>query len=155
MKAYILSLIVIVFIVYLIYIYRNTIFYCLEKITEQKTQQNNMQNKEKNDVENNVQPQQILVIPPVTSHGFHDHFAKKNKFNNNQLLGWRYWYLNNKSNYMVKPTNNFDNIPTRQYLNDQENVNNWFYNLYGSDNVNNWFYNLNGSAKSNSNKSIE
>jgi len=71
----------------------------------------------------------VVSIPDVTQHGFHDYFAEKNGFNNNQLLGWRYWYLRNKSKYDVKPDDNFTNIPTRQYLNNMESLDNWFYDI--------------------------
>lgn len=94
-------------------------------------------NQSKNNIHSNNQIKNNFIgqpnIPPVTSHGFHDHFAKKNKFDNNKLLGWRHWYLKNKSNYLVKPTNNFNDIPTRHYLNNLGNTDNWFYNLYSSN----------------------
>lgn len=66
-------------------------------------------------------------VMPTTEHGFHDHFAKLNGYDNNQHLGWRYWYLRNKTDYRVKPTNNFNNI--KNYLDGLENTNNWFENL--------------------------
>lgn len=66
-------------------------------------------------------------IMPITKHGFHDHFAKLNGYENNQHLGWRYWYLKNKTDYMVKPTDNFDNI--KNFLDKLDNTHNWFNNL--------------------------
>lgn len=91
-----------------------------------QTQTNNLENKS---VNNTMFTETTVSIPNVTQHGFHDHFAQKNGFNNNQLLGWRYWYLRNKSNYQVEPTDNFTNIPTRQYLNNMESLDNWFYDI--------------------------
>ena len=85
------------------------------------------------DIQNKTTPnatEDNILVPDATQHGFHDHFAKMNGFDNNKLLGWRYWYLLNKTNYQVEPTNNFKDIPTRQYLDNMESVNNWFYDIY-------------------------
>jgi len=39
-------------------------------------------------------------------------------------LGWRNWWLRQKSNYKVTPDTNFKNIPTKSYLDKLENTNN-------------------------------
>jgi hypothetical protein len=57
-------------------------------------------------------------------HGFHDKFSINNN-NNNKMLGWRHFYLKNQSNQEIENTGNFDGISTRNYLNIQENVQNY------------------------------
>jgi hypothetical protein len=133
-----IRIVTVLVILYLVYNYQKNILIIFKKITN-KTQniQNNSTKSQNNNTDININHFDLIndktVILPVTSHGFHDHFAAKNNFSNNKLLGWRYWYLKNKSNYLVKPTGNFDNIPTRQYLDRQENTQNWFYDLYSSE----------------------
>jgi len=100
---------------------------------------NNINNNINNNFKNNFNIPNInnnLKNTPLLNtieHGFHDHFATKNGFVNNKLLGWRYWYLKNKTNYNVKPTGNFDDIPIRHYLDSMESTDNWFTNLYTMD----------------------
>jgi hypothetical protein len=43
---------------------------------------------------------------------FHDSFMK----NNNQVLGWRYYYLKNQSNYLVPNDDNFSGTSARPFL---------------------------------------
>lgn len=102
---------------------------------------NNNNDNSNDDTENisivNHKDNIVNHFEPLSSveHGFHDHFAGKNGFENNKHLGWRYWYLKNKSNYLVKPTGNFDNIPTRNYLSSLDNTHNWFVNLENNTDI--------------------
>lgn len=95
----------------------------------------NNQNQNNNKITNHVESSQVAVnhfepriLLSSLQHGFHDNFA-----NNNKLLGWRHWYLKNKSNYQVEPTGNFDGIVTRNYLDNMDNLNDWFNKLYSDD----------------------
>lgn len=66
--------------------------------------------------ENTGNPQETSI-----SHGFHDKFAK----HTNQALGWRHYYLQNQSHYMVEKDTNFSGTSVRPFLDNQENVNNY------------------------------
>lgn len=63
----------------------------------------------------------------VLDHGFHDKFM-----NNNPLLGWRHWYLKNKTKNLVVPTDNFEGIVTRNYLDTLDNTQPWFSDKYSN-----------------------
>lgn len=81
-------------------------------------------NNESKSTINHFEPKILSVL----EHGFHDNFA-----DNNKLLGWRHWYLKNKSDYQVKPSGNFDDIWTRNYLDSMCSLDNWFNDLYSGD----------------------
>lgn len=137
----IIDILLIIGILYMLYIiYQIAPYYFNEDAINTNNQPNTNHMPINNPVDNNVvnNINMNLVnnklnlddeIMPPTQHGFHDHFAKSNGFETNQYLGWRYWYLKNRSNYMVKPTGNFDNISTNNYLSGLENTHNWFENL--------------------------
>lgn len=129
---------------FFIYLYRYTIWNWLQRqgsdvqntVSETKDK---IGHKISNGIENGLNRQvnkidkfESDVLPKVTQHGFHDNFV-----NNNKLLGWRYWYLKNKSNYQVPNDPNFQNIPTRHYLDKQENVENWFSHIHNIDSLEN------------------
>jgi hypothetical protein len=121
----------------MLYILIQILPYYLPVNNENNNDNNNNINKKSNNnmvkVTNIVNHFETPQLLDTLEHGFHDHFAIKNGFINNKLLGWRYWYLKNKTDYNVKPTGNFDDIPTREYLNSMESTNNWFTNLYSMD----------------------
>jgi hypothetical protein len=147
MKTYIISVILIVGIFYILYTLIQILPHYLHnnnknnknnKNTENQNTENNNKNTENNNkniinTNNIVDGFETSQVLDSLEHGFHDNFATKNGFINNKLLGWRYWYLKNKTDYNVKPTGNFDDIPTRAYLNSMESTNNWFSNLYSMD----------------------
>lgn len=135
----IIDILLIVGILYMLYlIHQITPYYFVNnKINNNQTEPTNNTTFQTNNNEatnNNLNQivksnEKLDEIMPVTEHGFHDHFAELNGFETNQHLGWRYWYLKNKSNYNVKSTGNFEDVPTKNYLNGLENTHNWFENL--------------------------
>lgn len=59
--------------------------------------------------------------PVEPEHGFHDKFMK----NNNQVLGWRYYYLKNQSHYLVPKDENFSGTSSKPFLDNLENTDNY------------------------------
>jgi hypothetical protein len=47
---------------------------------------------------------------------FHQNFYNKHHVNLNRYLGWRRWFMDNKLKYNVQPNSNFQDIPTRKFL---------------------------------------
>lgn len=110
------------------------LFMCYKnnELTQQIIDSNDENRIINGDINNNLESKTINhfgpQLLPVLEHGFHDNFA-----NNNKLLGWRHWYLKNKSNYQVESTGNFEDIPTKHYLKNMGSLDSWFEKLYTLD----------------------
>lgn len=64
-------------------------------------------------------------IPPPHHYGFHDYFAIKNGFDNGKIMGWRHYFNKNKLKYNVEKDENFEGVPTNNYLKNMNHLD-WF-----------------------------
>ncbi len=55
-------------------------------------------------------------VDSIEKGDFHRNFYNKHHVNLDRYLGWRKWFMDNKLKYDVQPNDTFQDIPTKEFL---------------------------------------